>query len=83
MNLFDLSISYMVAGFMALSAFFHFFVTSPLSFLKYAEGLGRHINKYRWVEYSLSSSIMIVVILQLNGTADYIALLGILGSTSA
>jgi len=78
-NLFDLNISYMVAGFMALSAFFHFFVSSPWGFPKYAAGLGRHINQYRWIEYSLSSSIMIVVILQLNGTADYIALLGIFG----
>lgn len=78
-NLFDLNISYMVAGFMALSAFFHFFVSSPWIFPKYADGLGRHINQYRWIEYSLSSSIMIIVILQLNGTADYIALLGIFG----
>ena len=78
-NLFDLNISYMVAAFMALSAFFHFFVSSPGVFPKYSEGLSRHINVYRWIEYSLSSSIMIVVILQLNGTADYIALLGIFG----
>jgi|TARA_B110000263_G_scaffold246724_2_gene258249 hypothetical protein len=78
-NLFNLNISYMVAGFLALSAFFHFFVSSPLIFSKYVEGLSNHINKYRWVEYSLSSSLMIVVILQLNGTADYIALLAIFG----
>jgi hypothetical protein len=78
-NLFDLNISYMVAAFMALSAFFHFFVSSPPVFPRYVDGLGRHINTYRWIEYSLSSSIMIVVILQLNGTADYIALLGIFG----
>ena len=78
-NLFDLNISYMVAGFMALSAFFHFFVSSPQIFPRYADGLSKHINVYRWIEYSLSSSIMIIVILQLNGTADYIALLGIFG----
>ena len=34
---------------------------------------------FRWVEYSLSSSLMIVVILQLNGVADYIALLAVFG----
>ncbi|CAN5526047.1 heliorhodopsin HeR [soil metagenome] len=78
-NLFNLNIGYMVAAFMALSAFFHFFVSSGRIFPKYASSLGRHINPYRWIEYSLSSSIMIVVILQLNGTADYIALLGIFG----
>ncbi len=78
-NLFDLNISFMVAAFMALSAFFHFFVSSPRIFPRYADGLSRHINVYRWVEYSLSSSIMIVVILQLNGVADYVALLAVFG----
>ncbi len=78
-TLFNLNISYMVAAFIALSAFFHFFVSSPQIFPKYADGLKRHINVYRWIEYSLSSSIMIVVILQLNGTTDYIALLAVFG----
>jgi hypothetical protein len=78
-HLFDLRIGVMVAAFMALSAFFHFFVSSPAIFPKYAAGLGKHINIYRWIEYSLSSSIMIVVILQLNGVADYIALLAVFG----
>jgi hypothetical protein len=76
-DLFNLNISYMVAAFMALSAFFHFFVVSPRVFSRYVDGLKRHINAYRWVEYSLSSSIMIVVIMQLNGVADYIALLAV------
>ncbi len=78
-NLFNLNIGYMVAAFMALSAFFHFLVSSPAVFPKYVEGLKQHINIYRWIEYSLSSSIMIVIILQLNGVADYIALLAIFG----
>ena len=78
-NLLNLNIGYMVAAFMALSAFFHFLVASPRMFSNYTDGLAHHINKYRWIEYSLSSSIMIIVILQLNGTADYIALLAIFG----
>jgi hypothetical protein len=78
-NLFNLNIGWMVAAFMALSAFFHFYVSSPSVFPRYADGLAHHINKYRWVEYSLSSSLMIVVILQLNGVADYIALLAAFG----
>lgn len=78
-ELFSLNIGYMVAVFMALSAFFHFYVSSPMIFPKYTAGLTRHINVYRWVEYSLSSSIMIIVILQLNGVTDYIALLAVFG----
>ncbi len=73
-TLFNLNIGYSVAAFMALSAFFHFFISSPKMFPKYVDGLKRHINVFRWVEYSLSSSIMIVLILQLNGVADYVAL---------
>ena len=78
-NLFNLKIGYMVAAFLALSAFFHFLIISPKMFGKYTAGLKNHINVFRWVEYSLSSTIMIIVILQLNGTADYIALMGIAG----
>jgi hypothetical protein len=77
--LFDLNISYMVAAFMALSAFFHFFVASSKIFPRYIDGLTRHINKYRWIEYSLSSSIMIVIIMQLNGVSNYIALFALFG----
>ena len=78
-NLFNLNISYMVAAFLALSAFFHFFISTKSTFAKYSAGLRNNINVFRWVEYSISSSLMIIVILQLNGTADYIALLGIFG----
>ncbi len=76
-DLFGLNISYMVAAFLALSAFFHFLVISPFGFPRYTAGLEKNQNVFRWVEYSISSSLMIVVILQLNGTADYIALIGI------
>jgi hypothetical protein len=78
-DLLNLNISWMVAAFMALSAFFHFLVASPVGFSRYSAGLVKHINVYRWVEYSLSSSIMIVLIMQLNGVADYVALLAVFG----
>ena len=78
-ELFSLNISWMVAAFMALSAFFHFLVASPIGFPRYAAGLTKHINIFRWVEYSISSSIMIVLILQLNGVADFVALLAVFG----
>ena len=78
-NLFNLNISFMVAAFMALSALFHFYVASSKVFPRYVDGLAHHINKYRWIEYSLSSSIMIIVIMQLNGVTDYIALLALFG----
>ena len=78
-HLFDLNIGYMVAAFLFLSAFFHFFITSGKNFARYTDGLSKHINAYRWVEYSLSSSIMIIVILQLNGVTEIVALLAVFG----
>jgi len=73
-QLFNLNISWMIGAFLALSAFFHFLIISPKFFPRYSAGLAARHNYFRWVEYSISSSLMIVVILQLNGVADYIAL---------
>jgi hypothetical protein len=77
--LFSNNISYTIALFLGLSAFFHFLVASKKFFAKYAAGLKQNKNIYRWVEYSVSSSVMIFVIAQLNGISDYAALLAIFG----
>jgi len=76
-TLFDINIGYAVAGFLLISAFFHFLIVSPTFFPRYVAGLREHHNTFRWVEYSLSSSIMIVLILQLNGLANFAALAGL------
>jgi len=76
-TLFSINIAHAVAGFLLLSAIFHFLVISPTFFPRYTAGLKRNRNTFRWVEYSMSSSIMIVLILQLNGIADYAALAGL------
>ena len=77
--LFSNNLSFTIALFLGLSAFFHFFVASKKMFPKYAEGLSQSRNIFRWVEYSLSSSVMIFLIAQLNGISDYAALLAIFG----
>jgi len=77
--LFSNNVSLTVALFLGLSAFFHFLVSSRKFFTKYADGLKKNINVFRWVEYSLSSSVMIFLIAQLNGITDYAALLAIFG----
>lgn len=68
-----------VALFFGLSAFFHFLVASPLFFKRYIDGLNLNHNYFRWVEYSLSSSVMIVLITQIVGIADVAALIAIFG----
>ena len=66
-----------VALFLALSAFFHFLVASPKYFDRYSASLMKNRNIFRWVEYSISSSIMIVLIAQLCGVSDVAAIIAI------
>ena len=78
-TLFNVRIGYMVALFLALSAFFHFIVASKWFFARYESGIKKNINVFRWVEYSFSSSLMIFLIAQITGISDYGALIGIVG----
>lgn len=75
----DTPVGLAVAGFLALSAVAHLLVASPWFFSRYTAGLLAGHNTFRWVEYSVSSSIMIVLIAQLTGIADAVALLAIFG----
>lgn len=78
-TLFNIRTGYAVALFLGLSSLFHFLVASSKFFPKYTQGLKNNINIFRWVEYSLSSSLMILLIAQITGISDYGALIGIVG----
>ncbi len=82
-TLFRSNVSYIIAAFFALSALFHFLVSSRFYFAKYIRGLQRHKDIFRWIEYSFSSSLMIYVIAQLCGINDYAALLAIVGTNAS
>ena len=77
--LFKTPLALAVALFLALSAVAHFIVASPAFFNRYRAGLEAKRNYFRWVEYSISSSVMIVLIAQITGIADVTALLAIFG----
>jgi hypothetical protein len=77
--LFDNPVAWGVAGFLALSALAHLVVAAPPFYPRYVAGLRRHRNIFRWVEYSVSSSLMIVLIAQIVGVSDVAALLAIFG----
>ncbi len=64
----------LVAVFLLLSALAHFILAS-WGYGWYVDNLKRHINKARWWEYSLSSSLMIVLIAMLVGLYDMTSLL--------
>jgi hypothetical protein len=68
-DLFDLPFLPLTASFLLLSALFHFLIAFPFK-KKYRQGLKVGINQFRWYEYALSSSLMIVLISSLFGVRD-------------
>lgn len=72
---FELRIGPLVASFLFLSAAAHLLIASPPGFARYREHLSHGINPWRWIEYSLSSTVMIVVVAMLVGIYDVAALL--------
>ena len=78
-TLFDLRLGPAVAAFMVLSALFHFVVASPWGYPRYVRELRAGRNRFRWAEYSLSASLMIVLIAMLTGVSDVAALTGLFG----
>lgn len=77
-TLFNLSFAWAIATFFALSALAHFTVAGP-GWASYQIQLGKSRNPYRWLEYSLSASIMIVLIAMLVGINDIAALVALVG----
>lgn len=68
-TLFNLPFLPLTASFLLLSALFHFIIAFPYR-EKYVADLKQGINKLRWYEYALSSSLMIVLISSLFGVRD-------------
>ncbi|MDJ0376430.1 heliorhodopsin HeR [Cryobacterium sp. PH31-L1] len=82
-TLFDVNVGIGVVAFLALSALFHFLISSPGFFPRYSAGLKQNHNYFRWVEYALSSSIMIWLIAQITGITDIAALFLIFAANAA
>ncbi|TYC97916.1 hypothetical protein FQ377_11925 [Arthrobacter echini] len=74
---FDVPLGIATASFLFLSAFFHFLIASPIGFHRYIGELSRGRNRFRWVEYSVSSTLMIVLISLILGISDIAALIGL------
>jgi len=71
--LFNLSLPMLIAIFLLLSATAHFIIATVYN-KKYNAQLARGINAARWIEYSLSASVMIVGISLLVGIYDAMSL---------
>jgi len=79
--LFDLSLPALIAIFFFLSAAAHLIIATVYR-KKYEKDLSRGINKARWIEYSLSASVMMVSISLLVGIYDLFSLIMIFSLTA-
>jgi hypothetical protein len=68
-----------IATFLFISSIAHFIVASPWAYPWYERNVRMGVNPARWIEYSLSSSLMIVLIAMLVGIYDIAALVAIFG----
>ncbi len=78
-HLFDAPIGPLVAAFVFISAFAHLTLILPGVYGWYLRNLARHRNDARWIEYSVSASLMIVLIAMLTGIGDIAALVAPFG----
>lgn len=79
--LFDISLPALIVIFFLLSASAHFIIATTYN-KKYEKDLLKGINKARWIEYSLSASVMMVAISLLVGIYDLFSLIMIFALTA-
>ena len=77
-ELFTLPLGPAVAGFLFLSAAAHLLIAGP-AWSWYRAHLLEGRGYARWIEYSISSSLMIVLIAMITGIADVAALVALFG----
>ncbi len=82
-KLFSIDLGVMIAVFLFLAAADHLLVSAPRINGWYVRQLERRANYARWIEYSVSASIMIVLIAMLSGIRDVAALVAIFAVNSA
>ncbi|MDA3844915.1 MAG: heliorhodopsin HeR [Vallitaleaceae bacterium] len=67
----------LVSVFLFMSAIAHFIIAAPKTNKIYNDGIEKGVNYFRWYEYALSSSLMIILIALLFGVYDIGALIAI------
>ena len=73
----------LVGAFLLLAALDHALVALPPCRARYERGLAAGVNPFRWLEYSLSASLMVVLIAMLTGIADYVVLFTLFAANAA
>ncbi len=78
----DVRIGWAIAAFLLLAAGDHL-LTATAGRRRYEADLRRGVNVFRWVEYSVSATLMIVLIGFYNGIIEISAVLAIIGANVA
>jgi hypothetical protein len=81
-GLFDVPIGWAVAAFLALAALDHA-LTATVSRGTYETDLRRGVNRFRWVEYSVSATLMIILIGFYSGITSINAVIAVAGANVA
>jgi hypothetical protein len=81
-SLFDVPIGWATALFLGLAALDHL-ITGTVGRFVYEEDLKSGINRFRWVEYSLSATLMVILISFYSGITGVDALIAIAGANVA
>jgi len=76
---FNVALGPAVAAFLFLAAIDHLLMAAPGVNRWYSGMLARERNDARWIEYSISASLMIVLIAMICGVSDIAALIAIAG----
>ncbi len=82
-TLFEVPFGWAIAAFLFLAALDHLLVALPTVHRSYEQNLADEVNPARWYEYSLSASIMVVLIAMLTGIEEAAALIAIFGANAA
>ncbi len=80
--LFDVRVGWAIAAFLLLAAVDHG-LTGTVLRGRYEAGLRSGINTFRWMEYSVSATIMLVLICFYNGITGISAVIAIVGANVA
>ena len=81
-NLFEVRVGWVIAAFLALAGIDHL-LTSTVARRTYESDLKNGINRFRWVEYSISASLMLVIISMYWGILTLAGLIAVVGANIA
>lgn len=81
-TLFEVRVGWVIGAFLALAGIDHL-LTSTIARKTYESDLKGGINRFRWAEYSISASLMLVIICMYWGILTLAALIAVVGANVA